>query len=316
MNETRAVDVLDPQMRRVFDKLVELGRGQPNRWSVPIETARQMMLDGCGPWLTDSPALHAIENRAVDGPFRPVPIRIYRPTVAARAALLYFHGGGWALGSPDTHDEVMRRLALASGHVVVGVDYAKAPEWKFPKPVDESIAVIATIARQADALGIDARRLTFGGDSAGANIVVAAAQAHKSLSPGLLKAGVLFYGVYDTDLDTASYFQLGDGRFGLTRDDMDRYIALYVENNDQRRDPRLAVVNSDLRGLPPLGIYAAGADPLLDDSTRFAAALALAKVPYESVVYDGLCHGFLRYAADIDRAQQAIDRAAAFLRAH
>jgi len=306
---------LDPQMRAVFDQLVEAGRGQPDRWSVPISQARAQMLAGRRHWQKNPPAVHDIQNLAIPGPFRPVPLRIFRPNAAANlAGLIYLHGGGWAMGDLDTHDVIMRRLALATGMVVIGVDYAKAPEWKFPKPVDEVIAAIPAIAGRAADWGIDAKRLAVGGDSAGANLAVAAAVALKTAAPGLIRAGVLFYGAFVGVFDTPSYRRLGHGVFGLSTGEMEKFLALYVEHDNQRIDPRIDVVCADLRGLPPLGIYPAGADPLVDDSTILAEALKASGAAYELVVYDGLIHSFLHYADHVDRARQAFDRAATFLR--
>lgn len=303
-------DPLDPQMRAVFDRLKVLSQGLPDRWSVPLAEARAMMLAGRRHWIEGAPDLHAIENTAIEGPLRAVPIRIYRPSPGnRRPAIVYFHGGGWAMGSVDTHDLLMRRLALTSDKTVIGVDYAKAPEFKFPLPVEESASIMRIVAARADGFGIDADRLAFGGDSAGANVALAAALA----APGVFKSGILFYGAFDTDLETPSYLRFGTGAFGLSRRDMEKFLALYLERDDQRRDPRMALVHADLRGLPPLGIYPAGVDPLLDDSTKFVSALAKAGVPHEHLVFEGLCHGFLHYPDHIDRAAQAIEQAARFL---
>jgi acetyl esterase len=313
---TTAADILDPQMRAVFDQLKELSRGLPDRWSVPVAEARRMMLEGRRHWTRNPPELHAIADRTIAGPFRAVPIRVYRPRAARDLpGLIYFHGGGWALGSVDTHDLLMRRLALAADMAVIGIDYAKAPEFRFPRPVEEAAAAIRSVAAHARFWGLDPGRLAFGGDSAGANVALAAAQAVKSATPGLLKAGILFYGVFDTDFATESYVRFGGGEFGLAGRDMEKFLALYLERDAQRNDPRIALVRSDLRGLPPLGLYAAGVDPLRDDSAKLARALATAGIAHEHLVYDGLCHSFLHYPDHIDRAGAAIARAAAFLAA-
>ena len=122
-------------------------------------------------WNEIKPALPAVEAVKIPQPGGALNCRLYRPsTERPLPALVYLHGGGWILGGLDTHDRIMRLLAEKSGAVVLGVDYRLAPEHKFPAAVEDAIAATAFVAAEAAVLGIDARRLVVGGDSAGATL--------------------------------------------------------------------------------------------------------------------------------------------------
>jgi acetyl esterase len=245
-------------------------------------------------------------------------VRRYRPSLTPNLpAIVYFHGGGWVKGDPDTHDRAGRLLARESGAMVFSVDYALAPEHPFPEPLDESVAVIEVLANTALRWGADAKRLALAGDSAGGNLALAAALDLRHSRPRLIRALLLFYGVFGASLDTESYREFGDGRFGLSRDDMAAYWAAYAPTDDDRADPRAApLLAADLTGLPPVHLVAAELDVLLDDTLALARRLDAAGVPFEIERFAGVGHGFIGLGRMVDAANIAIAGAAAFARQH
>jgi len=245
----------------------------------------------------------AIETRA--GPMR---ARLYRPEASAAAALLYLHGGGWATCNVDTHDSLMRRLALASGAAVVGVDFRLAPEHPFPAPLEDAIDAWRWLTTNAPTLGLDATRLGIAGDSAGA--LLALALAAEEAPP---KALALFYGAYAPRFDLPSHAAYGDGRFGLTTERMRWYWRHFLGAADSDPPIRATPLYADLRGLGPTFLGVAELDPIADDSRLLADKLAAAHVEHELRVWPGAVHGFLQMGRDVALARDAIAEAGAFL---
>ncbi len=315
---TETVSRLDPQMAAAMDKMAEIAAALPPMPADPsLAELRRQMVEEKRFWNDDAPNLHEVVNASLPGLIREVPVRVYRPAPGDDLpGILYFHGGGWVKGSLDTHDRIMRLLALASGAVVLGVDYALAPEHRFPEPYEESIVVVEGVAGAADKLGIDPGRLAVSGDSAGANLALAAAIDLRDRRPGLIRAAALFYGVFDSDFDTASYREFGDGRFGLSREEMIYFWKKYARTPDDLTDPRAAPARAALNRLMPIFLAAAELDVLRDDTMGLAERLGSAGVPFELKEYPGVCHGFLGLTRMVDKAVNAIEDAAAFLVRH
>lgn len=309
---------LDPQMIAAMEKMAEIVAALPPMPADPsLAELRRQTVEEKRFWNDDAPNLHEVVNASLPGLIREVPVRVYRPAPGDDLpGILYFHGGGWVKGSLDTHDRIMRLLALASGAVVLGVDYALAPEHRFPEPYEESIVVIEGAVAAADRFGIDPSRLAVGGDSAGANLALAAAVDLRDRRPGLIRAAGLFYGVFDSDFDTPSYTEFGDGRFGLSREEMIAFWRLYTRTPADLSDPRAAPAKAALNGLMPVFLATAELDVLRDDTTTLANRLDMAGVPHELREYPGVCHGFLGLTRMVDKAVNAIKDAAAFLVRH
>ena len=315
-SSSSAPDPLDPQMaaamRRMAAIAAELGPmpANPTPEEVRVRTLAERRF-----WNAEPPTVASVEDVMVPGLFRPVPVRIYRPWAATGLpAIVYLHGGGWVKGSPKTHDRAGRLLARESGAVVFSVDYALAPEHPFPEPLDECVAVVEFVANTATRRGINAGRLALAGDSAGANLAIGAALDLREHRPGLIKALLLFYGVYGADLETASYRAFGDGRFGLSRADMAAYWDAYAPRPADRIAPRAVPLLADLTGLPPAFLAAAGLDVLRDDTLAMAERLGRAGGAFELRRYDGVCHGFINLGRVVDAANTMIAEAATFLR--
>ncbi len=260
----------------------------------------------------DTPVeMAAVEERSVDAAGLATPLRIYRPTEeASKAFLVYLHGGGWVVGSLDSHDRIMRLLARKSGLVVVGVDYALAPETKFPGQIEQITEAIGAL-RQDPAF--TDRPFALAGDSAGANLALAVTAKPGDGGGPAPFALLLYYGVYGLS-DSASRRLWGNATDGLTAEKMRFYETSYLPSEEAAKDPRFDLLSSDLSMTPPCFVLAVAMDPLHDDSVVLAALLReLGRdVVFRSV--EGVLHGYLHLSKMVPRAMTAIEEGAAFLR--
>ena len=185
--------------------------------------------------------------------------------------ILYIHGGGWTFGSIDTHDGTMRNLAEAAQRPVLGIDYRLAPEHPFPAPLDDVLTAIAFVETGGLGVPISAHDMAIAGDSAGANLALAALLARRDRRLPQLASAALFYGCYAPDFTTASHAEFGDGDYLLTSVNMRWYWTNFLGREGADTTSLAAPVRSDLSGLPPLYLSAAGLDPLRDDTLQLAA---------------------------------------------
>jgi len=260
----------------------------------------------------DQPDLAEIRNLSIPGAGGPMRARFYRPVAGSAGAILYAHGGGWFHCNVDTHDRLMRLLARESGLAVLAIDYRLAPENPFPAALDDTCAAWHWLCANAVSLGVKPDRLAIAGDSAGANIALAAALSLRDEAKAMPVALALFYGCYAPDFDTESHRRLGDGRFGLTTARIRWYWHNYV--GDPAAAPALAApLRADLAGLPRTYLSLAELDPISDDTRALAERLSSAGVQHELVVWPGAGHGFLQMTRDVAIARKAVDHAAAFL---
>ncbi len=311
MSRVDIAGMLDPQMAAALAKQAELAPAIESIRELPVAEARALYRQERAYWNEDAPALARVEDGAVPGPAGDIAVRTFYPDARGPLpALVYLHGGGWVLGDLDTHDKIMRLLALRAGVAVVGVDYGLAPERKFPSQLEEAVAVVRHLSQSGDELGLDPARLAIGGDSAGANMSAAACLDLKT--EGALKAAVLFYGIYGLR-DSPSRRQFGGPEDGLAPEDLAYYLDCLLQSPDGLHSPRFDVLSAELAGLPPLFIGAAEIDPLVDDSRALAALAAAAGVERVLEVYPGVLHGFLHMSRMVDRAGTAIDDAARWL---
>ena len=233
-----------------------------------------------------------------------VPARAYHPHGAAAGALpalVWFHGGGWVLGDLDGFDRVARRLADAGGCVCVSVDYRLAPEHPFPAAVEDADAVVAWLTGAGAAgVGVDPARVSVGGDSAGGQLAAVAALHARDRVRGQF----LVYPALDPAADSESYTQFADGP-GLTAAAMGAFWDAYRAGLPIDT-PDLDVTRADLDAAPAAYLAIAGHDPLRDDGRRYARLLRDAGVQTEVRTYLSMTHGFLRWGALVDDAQDVI----------
>jgi acetyl esterase len=256
-----------------------------------------------------------VENRTLPGPGGDVPIRVYTPAGAGpHPALVYFHGGGWVLCNLDTHDGTCRSLCNQAGCVVVSVDYRLAPENKFPAGLEDCYTATLWVAAHAAELGVDAKRIAIGGDSAGGNLTASVALVARDRGGPRLVHQLLVYPVTDARFDTPSYEENAEGYF-LTRDAMKWFWNHYLRSEADAGDPYAAPLRAeDLVGLPPATVLTAEFDPLRDEGEAYGRKLREAGVPTRIERFDGLIHGFFGMGALLVKARAAVGMAAGELR--
>ncbi len=215
-----------------------------------------------------APDVFAVDDDDADG----VPVRIYRPAPDPDLpVVVYFHGGGWTIGSVGEFDLVARQIANATNAVVVSVDYRLAPEHPFPAPLDDCWNALRWAAKNASSFGGDASRLAVMGDSAGGNLAAVCALLARDAGGPDIARQVLVYPVTDCDLDTPSYRENGEG-YLLTADDMRWFFSCYTgagatDPTDWRISPLRA---PDLEGVAPAVVLTAEFDPLRDEGRAYA----------------------------------------------
>lgn len=309
---------LHPDMAAALARVKALERYAGPRMSLPVAQQRRLMEQERRYWNENPPAMAREWHMLLPGPQRQIPVHVLRPPGAQGASpwIVYLHGGGWMLGSTATHESILRGLAVASGCTIVGVDYALAPEHPFPAPVDETCWVLQHLHGRAAEWGLAPGRMAAGGDSSGANVAMAAALQAGRERPGLVKAGVFYYGVFDDDLDSGSAATFGDGRCGLPAARMRYYWDHYVPQPAMRKDGRVNLVNADLSSAFPMYLLAAGCDILRDGALRFAARLSARGIPHQLSVREGMGHAFMGYGRALPGVAGVHAEAAAFLSTH
>jgi acetyl esterase len=304
---------LDDNVRAFLDQLA--ATGMPPIESMDPPAARALM-EGLREIAPPGDDVAHVEDRDIPGPAGAIPVRVYRPAgTAPLPVLVYFHGGGWVIGSLDSHDPVCRALANAVPAVVVSVGYRLAPEHRFPAAVDDCVAATRWAAANATSLGGDPTRLAIGGDSAGGNLAAVVALVAREQDGPRIRHQMLVYPVTDPAMDTASYRENAHGFF-LTEPLMRWFWGHYLDGTPGRADWRAAPLHAkDLRGLPPAYVLTVDNDPLRDEGEAYAKRLADAGVPVVQRRWTGLIHGFFGLPGILPQGRAAIDEAAGQLRA-
>ncbi|OBB59803.1 lipase [Mycobacterium sp. 852013-51886_SCH5428379] len=255
------------------------------------------------------------EDRVIPGPAGDLGVRIYRPPAAGDRppVVVYFHGGGFAVGDLDTHDGTCREHAVGAAAVVVSVDYRLAPEHPYPAAVEDAWAATQWVADHADELGADAGRLALAGDSAGGNLAAVISQRARAAGRPAIAFQLLWYPATMWDESLPSYAENAAAPV-LDRAAILAFSQWYASDADFT-DPELAPGRaSDFAGLPPAYVAVAGHDPLRDDGVRYAELLADAGVPVELHNATTLVHGYLGYSGVVPAATEATERGLAALR--
>lgn len=287
----------------------------PDRYKLPFVEARALLIEERRRSHTGLPAMHAIDEESWRVEGRTVGLRWYRPTAQADAsAIVYLHGGGWCVGSNDTHDTVLRHLAMASGMPVCGVEYSLAPEHPFPAATRDVRAVVDRLLAEIRRRG---GRLVLAGDSAGANLALVEVMRRRDDGASQdIAALLLFYGVYAPMRRGGSVAAYGGGEFGLDAKAQQRYVEAYVPKGANPGDARIHPLLGRLDGLPSTWLLAAGLDMLLDDSVDLHRALQAAQVSAELKICPGVPHGFLNHAGALPAARVCLVEAGRFAAEH
>jgi acetyl esterase len=316
MAETAVLPRIDPDMQAAMQKAEELaGQYGPPGADVAAQRAFQNRIREF--WYEGGPEMAEERADAIPGPYRDIPVAIYRPRRAAVAlpALVYFHGGGFRFGNERYNSRQLREIAAAWGGVVVSTDYAHMPEHVFPAPVEEGAAVYAWLNRNGAKWGIDGGRLAFAGNSAGGSVAMGAAIHVGGMRAGYLKAGVAMVTPFNDDAETPSMHQFATG-FYPPRDGFIATHHGYVPDPALRGDPRVQITNADPALIPPLFIAAAELDTLRDASVAMAAKLKAAGRPHRLKIYAGMTHMFVSYSRMVAGSRQCAADVAAFLSGH
>ena len=295
---------LHPQMKQILELLARRNAGKPPLWKQGVDAARRDMEATYAELWNDGPAIASIIDRRIDGPGGSISIRQYSPRVRRPApCLVFFHGGGFVIGSIHTHDGLCRRLARYSDIDVISVDYRLAPENKFPAGLDDCVASVRWIASNAAFPGIDSSSLFIGGDSAGANLALSTAILLRDTGGPSVHGLVLAYGNYDTDLETGSMEAFGSGDYFLSKRDMEWFQEQYVHDRAEWSNPLVGPLHANLQGLPPMFLAGAEFDPLLDSSRRLSERLRKLRIPHQWALWRGVTHGCLNMTSMLEPAK-------------
>lgn len=248
------------------------------------------------------------EDLTLPGAAGPLPCALWSPAGLARPApcVFYVHGGGWATGDLETHAPFCAGLASRARCVVLAVTYRLSPEHKFPAAVEDVDALFRSLPARAKELGIDTTRVAISGDSAGGNLCAVLAR-HTRREKFAPLAQFLIYPATDLTRSFASHRTYG-GRYMLTKDSIDWYLAHYVRSAADERDPDASCLFADdVAGVAPAVVYTAGFDPLVDEGKAYADKLAAAAVPVRYRCFEDLIHGFNLMGGAVAAARRATE---------
>jgi acetyl esterase len=309
--------VLDPDAAAVYTAFQEAGR--PAYETLTAPEARAYYTQARFATNPEPPELARVTPLAIPAPHGTIPARIYVPKDPRRhdglsPALVFFHGGGWVIGDLDSHDVVCRQLAVEAALIVISVDYRLAPEHKFPAAADDAIAATKWVAANARELGIDAARLSIGGDSAGGNLAAVVALAARDGNGPAIAGQVLIYPAVDFAMTHGSHSEPETSvllTHSVIRWFRDHYLNGAADVDDWRASPARA---QNLGGLPPTYVLTAGADPLRDEGDEYAERLRQAGVPVATKHYPGQFHGFFTMGKLLREANVAVSEIGAWLK--
>ena len=305
---------IHPQMQAVLEKSTDL-MPTYSISEISLSQYRKNYAEERKFWNEGGPEISVVTQSYILGPVGQIPIRIFHPNPENRLpVLLYLHGGGFVLGSLDTHDRIMRELSFRSGCVVVGVEYSLSPENKFPLALEEISLVLKWLkkspsVKKKSSSYFDPDRIVIGGDSAGANLSMGTALNFKKSLSGIL----LIYGWFGLR-DSCSSRLFLNTELGMSEEDLKFYTQSYIRNMEDLSDSRINVLSSDLSGLPPTCIIASDLDPLHDDSKTLAFLMEENEIQCEMHLHRGVLHGFLHYSRMLDAAVKGLKQCSDFLK--
>lgn len=291
MNDSPKVLPVDSGMLAFYEELSRHSPPESATW--PLDRQRAAWDGVCRKFRAPRPGRLLVEDLVVAG----LHIRVYRPPgESPKPGIIYFHGGGWVVGSCETHDDICAELADEAECVVVMPDYRLAPEHRHPAQLEDSLAVLDWMRSAGRALGIDPARILGAGDSAGGQMTVGLALELRARGIAQLRGMVLIYPVLGADTGTPSYTRNAHAPC-LTREEMIFYLESFLGDRGGKNwsDPR-AVPNivTDLSQLPPAFITVAAHDPLCDDGIVFQAKMKAAGIAVALRHEPALAHSYMR----------------------
>ncbi|MBC8101577.1 MAG: alpha/beta hydrolase [Cytophagales bacterium] len=246
-----------------------------------------------------------VENRTVPGPAGAIPVRVYTPSgTGPFPVLVYFHGGGWVIGSVQAYDSSCRALANAASCVVVSVEYRLAPEHKFPASHEDSYAATQYVMKNTAQFGGDPKRVAVGGESAGGNLAASVCLMARNRGGRMPIHQLDVYPIAGYNLNTPSY-RANATAIPLSRPFMAWFFRYALRSPRDGRSPMISLDRANLRGLPPATVITAQIDPLQSEGKVFADRLKAVGIPVRYRNYDGVAHEFFGMAAVVDKAKDA-----------
>ena len=306
---------LDPQIEIILGLAKKANL--PEIWQLTPDQGREQYLTRVNKLKFNEPIFRT-EDRPLTGPGSDIPIRIYTPrelkTGEKLPVLMWFHGGGFVIGSLETHDSVCRMLANQADCIVVAVDYRLAPESKFPGAVEDCEVALKWVALHAVEFGADSSCMAVGGDSAGANLATVMAILARNAAHPKLVFQLLVYPCTAPEPETASHYKFKEG-YVLTRNSITWFYRQYLRSGKDVKDFRFApLILDDLSALPAALIIVAGYDPLRDEGVEYARKLIEAGNRVRLSNYEGMVHGFYLMGGAVDAARRAVTESADALR--
>lgn len=283
---------LDPRLRPLVRLARWAGRGE-DRLSMPERRARAAAAARRGRWLV-MPAGPRCRERDLEAPAggAAVRVRLYEPP-GERGPLplhVFLHGGGWCLGTLEERDPRCRQIAVGARCAVASVEYRLAPEHPYPMPLEDCYAALVWLVEQAGALGLDASRVSIGGESAGANLAAAVCLVARDRGGPALLHQWLDVPAVDLTLSSPSIEEVPDGHL-LDRAVIDAFLDCYLPSRTLATEPYASpLFAASHAGLPPAWIMGCAVDKLRDDATRYADALRAAGVPATCRILPGFVH--------------------------
>jgi acetyl esterase len=309
--------MLDAETRMLLDLMEAATKaGRPKLETLPHAIGRQAVDKMSEDSEADPPEVAETVDGAFAGPGGEIRYRRYLPLgveAGSLPTLVYYHGGGFVIGTIETHDSTCRRVANRSRCQVISIDYRLSPEHPFPAPIDDGIAAFRHIRDNAAAFGADAARLAVGGDSAGGAVAAVVCQAMRDAREAGPAFQMLIYPATDSSQESGSRKSFAEGYF-LSKGLMDWFWKAYVPAGTDLADLRLSpLLAKDFAGLPPAFVLTAGYDPLRDEGRAYANRLIDAGVKTTYVNYPGTIHGFFTLTRFLKQGIKANDEAAAVM---
>lgn len=293
---------LHPVAQEMIDDF--LASGRPNAHLLPVPVARENFEKLFAE--LERPEVAQIEEVVIPVSDATIRGRVYIPTPDRIAPLMmFFHGGGWLLGSIDSHDVMARKIALATGCVVVSVDYRRGPDFRFPTASNDARDATVWAVEHAEEWGADASRLAVSGDSAGGNLAAAVTIALRDAGGPPVAHQLLMYPVTTCDLDQG--FDMEWEGIMLYRDEMQWHQDNYLRSEQDKTNPKVAPLTAHLEGLPAATIVLAECDPIKPQGWLYAQALAESGVDVQVREFPQMIHGFFGLEMLFPEAQEAMD---------
>jgi len=266
--------------------------------------------------LPEKPAVAVTYQLSIPSDYGPIPARFYRASKDKTPCplLVYFHGGGFMLGTLALYDTACRRLAVQGNCAVLSVDYRLAPETQYPGAVLDAYAATRWASASAQLLNIDPAKIAVGGDSAGGNLAAVVAQMAQDSRDFAVALQVLIYPMTDQSRDYASYERNASG-YMLTTAALRWFMDNYIPDSEDRKNTMASpMLRPSLEGLPPALVISAEFDPLVDENEAYANRLKQAGVPCDYVCFAGMIHPFFTLGGVVAESARAEALIAAALR--